>query len=173
VKPTPQSTPADEAPKGSLVLHLVARSIRGAGWGGVPGEDWVIYSRAEAAKFLPTGDAAVGASWEIDKSTAGKLLTHFYPETENNDVSKNRIDEISLKGTVVSAPKGLARVRLDGRLKMKHSFYHKDDGKFVEATMVGFLEYEPVKQSIKSFRLVTSEATYGKGTFAVAVRSVP
>src|SRR5437016_4443885 len=54
VKPTPQSV-APEAPKGSLVLHLVARSIRGAGWGGVPGEDWVIYSRQQAAKLLPTG----------------------------------------------------------------------------------------------------------------------
>jgi hypothetical protein len=106
------------------------------------------------------------------------LLTHFYPETENNDVTKNRIDEISLKGTMVSLAEGLARVRLDGRLKMKHPFYHKADDKFVEATLVGFLDIdfrdiEPGKQSVKSFRLVTDKATYGKRTFAVAVKSVP
>jgi len=172
VKPVPQSTVAEKAPEGSLVLHLVARSISGGGWGGVPGENWIVYAREEVGKFLPSGKAAVGTTWEIDKRAATKLLTHFYPETENNDVSKNRIDEISLKATVVSIDRGTVTARLEGRLKMKHPFYHKDEDRFVNATMVGFIEFDSGNRSVKSFRLVTDKATYGTGAFAVAVRSV-
>ena len=114
------------------------------------------------------GDANIVARTQV----GAKLLTHFFPPTENTDVAKNRIDEQSLRARVDSVQDGVARATLEGRLKMKHPFYHKDDDKFVEATMVGFVDFEPGKQSVKSFRLVTDKATYGQGTFAVAVKSV-
>jgi hypothetical protein len=56
-------------------------------------------------------------------------------------------------------------------MKMRHSFYHKEDGKVVEATVVGFIDFEPSSRNIRSFQLVTDQATYGGGTFGVAVRS--
>src|SRR5205814_414365 len=37
----------------------------------------------------------------------------------------------------------------------------------------GFLDFEPGKNTIRSLRLVTYEAKYARGTFGVAVRSVP
>jgi hypothetical protein len=68
---------------------------------------------------------------------------------------------------------GVIRVRLDGQLKMKHTFYHKDDTNLVEATVTGFFDFDPRKRTMRSFQLVTNEASYGRGTFGVAVRSVP
>ena len=55
---------------------------------------------------------------------------------------------------------------------MQHNFYHQEDGKIVEATVVGFIEFEPSTRNIRSCRLVTDHATYGGGSFGVAVRSI-
>ena len=41
-----------------------------------------------------------------------------------------------------------------------------------EAKLIGLLDFEPGKPAIRSLRLVTDEATYGGGTFAVALQSV-
>ena len=101
-----------------------------------------------------------------------KVLTHFYPSTENNNVATNRIDEQSLKATVLSTQDGVVRARLDGHMKMKHPFYHRDDNNFVEATIVGILEFEPGKR-ILTLQLATVKATYGRTAFGVVVRSVP
>lgn len=70
---------------------------------------------------------------------------------------------------------GVVQAALEGTLKMKHSFYHKDDNSFVAAGLVGYLEFEPAKPRIRSFRLVTDNATYGgnsKQFFGVVVREV-
>ena len=129
-------------------------------------------SRAEWSKFLPPGHIATGNSWDIDKDTAAKLLVYFYPATENNSVSTNRIDEQELKVAILSTSNGLLRVRLTGKLKMKHTFYYKEDSNVVNAGLIGFLDVD-LRNTIRSFRLVTDEATYWNGTFGVAVRSVP
>ena len=108
----------------------------------------------------------------------GKVLRHFYPPTENTDLGKNRLDEQALRARVESIREGVARARLEGRLRMKHSFYHKDTDEFVETRLVGFLEFEPGRDKVRSFRLVTDGATYGaagknRHPFGVAVRSEP
>jgi hypothetical protein len=100
------------------------------------------------------------------------LLTHFYPATENNDVSKNVFERRSLKATVVSLGSDGAQARLTGEMKMAHSFYHKDDGRVVEATVIGYMDFNPLEKRVTSIQLVTDQATYGGGKFAVAVRSV-
>ena len=172
VAPAPQSHPP-ECEEGSLTLHLVARSLdsRGA-WGEFPVEDWIVLSRAEVKKFLPLEKLSTDTTWAIDGELATKLLTHFYPATENNDISKNKFERQTLRATVVSITGGIARARLDGDLKMEHWFYHQPDGKFVEATVVGFADFEPARKEIRSLRLVTDEATYGAGKFAIGLRSM-
>jgi hypothetical protein len=172
VPPATQSAPPKCA-SDSLVLHLTSRSLDGRGaWSDFPVEDWIVLGRDEWAKLLTSSQVQVGDSWEVDKKISARLLTHFYPPTENNDVSKNRFERQSLKATVVSVQKGVARARIEGELKMQHSFYHKEDGKMVEATVVGFIEFEPAPRSIRSLQLVTDQAAYGGGTFGVAVRSL-
>src|SRR5438034_6008196 len=171
VSPVAQSAPPKCA-SDSLVLHLTSRSLDGRGaWSDFPVEDWIVLGRDEWEKLLPRSPVQVGDSWEVDKKISAKLLTHFYPPTENNDVSKNLFERQSLKATVVSVHNGAARARIDGGMKMRHSFYHKEDGKVVEATVVGFIDFEPSSRNIRSFQLVTEQATYGGGTFGVAVRS--
>ena len=127
---------------------------------------------AEWSKLWPGGDVGLGRTWEIDEPLATKILTHFYPPTENNDVANNQIETQSLKATVVSIKDGVIRARLEGSLRMKHPFYHKDDDKFVAATFVGFLDLEPGGKGIRSLRLVTEKATYGGFSFGVAVQSI-
>jgi hypothetical protein len=172
VPPAPQSCQPECQP-GCVTLHLTARSLDGRGaWSEFPVENWILLSRADVQTFLAPDQFPTGTSWNIDRQVATKLLTHFYPATENNDVSKNKFERLLLKSTVVSLQDGIARARLEGNLKMEHSFYHKPDGKYAEATLVGFFDFDPARKTIRSLRLVTEEATYGGGHFAVGLRSV-
>ncbi|HLJ91684.1 MAG TPA: hypothetical protein VKU02_00690 [Gemmataceae bacterium] len=158
----------------ALVLHLTSRVVKpGSGWDKFPVENWIVLKRAQWTKFLPPRNLDSGKSWDIDKETASELLTYFYPATENNAVSTNRIEQEEMKGRILSQRDGLTRVRLWGKLKMQHNFYYKDDGNMVTANLIGFLDYDPQKKTIRSFEMTTDEASYARGTFAVAVRSVP
>lgn len=172
VAPKPQSVPPPHK-EGSLVLHLVARPLGGGGsWGGTA-ENWVVYTPEEIKRLLPANLSRPGRTWTPDAELAARLLRHVYPVTENNDVTKNEIMEQSLTAEVVSIEDGVCRARLDGRLRMKHDFYHKPDGKEVSAGLLGYIDFDAEEGKIRRFRLVTDEARYGGGTFGVAVRSEP
>lgn len=173
VKAVPQSHPPKHDAD-ALVLHLTARVVKpGSGWAGFPVENWIVLERDQWSAFLPPRNLASGKSWEIDKKAAAELLTYFYPATENNNVTTNQIDEQELKGRILSNRDGILRVRLSGKLKMHHNFYSKEDGKIVQANLAGFLDYDAQKHRIRSFQMITDEASYANGTFAVAVRSGP
>jgi hypothetical protein len=170
VEPKAQSAPP-EHPKGSLVLHLAARGLGGGvSWDGTA-ENWVVYKPDEAKKLLPAGKVAAGTTWEPDAKLAARLLVYVYPVTENNDPKKNEIREQVLTGKVLAVKDGVATARLDGRLVMRHDFYHKPDGQVVETGLLGYIEFEPATGAIRSLRLATDGATYGGGKFGVAVRS--
>jgi hypothetical protein len=170
VAPKAQSAPP-EHPKGSLVLHLAARGLGGGGsWDGTA-ENWVVYTPDEVKKLLPAGKVEPGTTWEPDAKAVARLLVYVYPVTENNDPKKNEIREQAFKGKVIAVNDGVAVARLDGRLVMRHDFYHKPDGKVVEAGLVGYVEFEPATGAVRALRLVTDGATYGGGKFGVAVRS--
>jgi hypothetical protein len=199
IQPCPQSAPpktgADE-----LVLHLVARYLvprgqpnarkdvddafvpivsalgheRSGQWTALPSEDWIVLKKDQWMKLLPAGKVAFESSWDIDKEVATQLLTHFYPTTENNDLSANRIERQSLKATVVSIQDGVVRARLEGDLKMKHTFYpRRDDKNFVDATVLGYLDFALKGPRILTLRLITDRASYNSEStnFGVALRS--
>jgi hypothetical protein len=190
--PLTEAAPQSAAPKagpGELVLHVVARNAvkqgaelvpthsklgatRSAGWGAYPAENWVVLPAADAGKLVPADAGKVGSAWDVDRAAAEKFLTYFYPSTENNDVRKNRIEAVELRATVVSVENGVARARLDGRLTMEHWFYHKADGNRVNATLVGYLDFDPATRRVRSLRLVTDQATYANRPFGVALREV-
>jgi hypothetical protein len=102
---------------------------------------------------------------------SGKLLAYFYPSTENNNVPANRIDRQLLKARVLSVRDGMARARIDGSMRMKHTFYHKDDNNFVEAGIVGYMDFDPRTKRICAFQLTTEDARYGGRPFGVVVRN--
>jgi hypothetical protein len=192
--PSPQSA-APPSDAGSLVLHLTARYLertasdfvpvdvsevlgtRKAGnWGNLPSEDWVVLGKSEWMKLLPAGDVRPDSSWELNPGISAKLLKHFFPPTENTNVEANRIDEQVFLARTESVRSGIASVRLEGRLKMKHPFYHQDDSNFVEATLKGYMEIDVSNREIRSLQLVTDAAVYGGAggvmhPFGVAVRS--
>ncbi|HKQ39748.1 MAG TPA: hypothetical protein VJ063_16845 [Verrucomicrobiae bacterium] len=154
----PQSA-APVSDEGSLRLHLVSRSTDGKGaWTEFPVENWVVLTAEEQRALLAD---------QPDQGVLKKILTHFYPATENNDVSKNRFESLSASTKRVGS-----RVQLSGTFKMAHSFYHKEDGKIVEADFIGFVDPDSTGQ-IKNFQMTTQDARYNGGKFAVAVRSLP
>jgi hypothetical protein len=188
VPPAPQSV-ARKGDADALVLHLVARNVTRAGgadvptkavlgltksanWGAYPAEDWIVLGKTEWARLVPKGPFAPGMSWEPDKETAAKVLKHFYPSSENNNVAKNRIDRQEVKATVTAIKDGVVRARLDGSLRMKHTFYHKDDANFVDAKLLGFLDFEAATGRVVNLQLITNDATYGRMRFGVAMRTV-
>ena len=192
-KPLAEPAAQSKAPKaelGGLVLHVTARNLvargddfvipkvtlgetRSGNWGAYPGEDWLVFSRDEWRKLLPPGDVKAGQAWQPDKEATAKLLLRFYPSTENNDVKTNRIDRQEVTGTVLSVKDGVATARLDGSLRMKHRFDpERDDNKFVDASLTGFLDFDVYRPTIRAVQLVSTRATYGKNHFGVALRSL-
>ncbi len=173
LKPQPQSQrPACE--EGSLTLHLTARSLDGKGaWSDFPVENWIVFSPAEQRDFLGRRDQLkTGETWVIPAELSQKLLTHFYPATENNDVSKNKFLEQRLSAEVVHVNGAGARARVTGNFRMEHSFYHKPDGKIAEGTVIGYMDFAAPSATIENLQFLTDKATYGGGTFAIAVHSV-
>lgn len=172
VPPCPQSC-APPSGSNSLTLHVVARLLDGRGaWGGIPGEDWILLDTREQQALFSSDHPKVGDTWIADRAVSEKILTHFYPATENNDVRKNRFEEQDLKATIVSLDHDIARVRLDGHFRMQHSFYHKDDGKMVDATVIGFMDFDLRRKRAVSIQMMTEKATYNGGQFAVGVNSL-
>jgi hypothetical protein len=169
VSPAPKALPED------LRLHIVSRYLERRGdtdaltgqgdnrgnWSDNPGENWVMLNKGEWSRFLPPSGARTGDTWTIPHNLSTRLWNHFYPPTESNDISKNRIQSQSLQATLVSMGKHKAQVRLEGSLVMGHPFYHKDDDNVVRATAVGYVVFESGSRRIKAFQMVTEEATYG------------
>ncbi len=144
VKPRPQSVPP-KSDAGDLVLHLVSRSARGGNWHEFPSENWLVLSRAEWIQLSPRERPQAGASWQLDPTVTRKLLTRFYPQTEETtNQDRNRFDEASLRLTVTAMESSAARARIDGRLRMKHAFYPgKDSEDDVDATPPGLRGFRP------------------------------
>jgi hypothetical protein len=173
VAPTPQSA-SPKAPADALVLHLVSRGDDRGSWGEFPGENWIVLPKPDWQKLLPTGKPKVGQTWELDKEVSGRVLTYFYPQTENNHATTDRIEKQSLVARVLSVEGGTVTARLDGTLRMQHVFYPgRKNPDPVDAVVVGVLTFAPGKSSVPSLQLVTERATHGKRPFKVAVRSLP
>ena len=171
IKPTPQSRPPQRAAD-SMLFHLSARGSNHGSWREFPSENWIVLDRAEWVQLLPKGKVKPGTSWEIGKALTTRLLTDFYPQTEETTlVDRNRIEQQSLSFTVASLEKGIARVRIDASLRMRHSFYPgQPDNNLVTATLIGFMEFDSVKRKIQRLELVTEKAHYMEEEFLAALR---
>ncbi len=169
LKPTAQSVPPKVEPD-TLVLHVVVREDnQKQSWQSYPAEDWLTFSKAEWSTFLPTGGAK---SYAVDAAVAKKLLTHFYPGTEDthsDQVDRNVIETATIRARVLSS----SQIQLEGTLKMKRPFYpgHPEHQPVpVEATAFGFLEIDGAR--IKGFKMATEKASFGKKGFGAAAWTV-
>ena len=175
--PTSQSRPPKHAPD-ALVLHLVARgSLKAFPWREFPGENWIVLNRSEWMSLLPR-DVGQDSSWKLDDAITPKLLTDFYPPTEDLDttVDRNEIQTATLTAKPISRNGSIVRVQLDGSLVMKRSFYtNRPDNFTVHADLVGWIEFDTAKTRVTEFQLVTKHATYGAASpedFSAALFSV-
>ena len=171
VAPAPQSAPP-RAPADAMVLHLVSRADQRGSWGEFPGENWIVLTKAEWSKLLPAGAVKPGQAWALDRDVSARVLTYFYPQTENNAAPTSRIEKLALRAKVLSVEKGTVRARVDGTLRMNHVFYpNRKNPEPVDATVVGVLTFTPGKGP-PSLQLVTAKAAHGKRAFKVAVRTL-
>jgi RNA polymerase sigma-70 factor (ECF subfamily) len=177
--PTPQSAaPATDA----RVLNVTSRYLDGKGevekgrsdYHAFPAEEWMTLSPAEEAALVPQPDAPLNASWPVDLAVAARILSRVYPLTGNMiDPEKNQIQAAGLTATVVAGRRDLAWIRLEGRVSMDHPFMTDRDHRPVESAVTGYIEYNRAAKKIRTLRLITENAVYGREKFAVAIRSVP
>ena len=170
VPPTAQSAPPT-APAGAVVMHLIARGDDRGSWGQFPAENWIVLDRADWWKLMPRGQVWIGTSWELDRTISARILTYFYPQTENNDAALGRLQEYGLVAKVISVADGQATARIDGWVRMLHTFYPgRNDPQPLAAAVVGVMTFGPDR--IPSIQLVTTHAQHGMRPFTVAVRTV-
>jgi len=181
VRPGRQVFPSKVAPD-SLVLHLTARDLGSlktglhvakaqdctvGGWTDFASENSIVLERADWTKLTPPPSEK---EWTVNQEVASKFLVYFYPQLEANVVSNHRVNEAALKASIVSSDKENVRIRLDGFLKMKR--VQEPDAIFVDAPLTGYIDYDPAKRRIRTFRLMTESGKCGSRNFGVAVRSV-
>jgi len=185
IRPSPQAR-APRTGADDLVLHLTARKLQPKySWNEFPSESWIVLGPGEWRKLIPP-EETVGASRDVEEAVSARILTHVYPQTEVCTADETKllsgagayrhgIEEQSLKSTVIARDKGIVRARLEGRVRLHHDFYpHRPDSRAaVEATLLGYLEYEAASGKVTRLSLVTQKAAYGKTPIGVAVRSVP
>ena len=119
VKPHAQSiAPASGAD--SMTLHLVSRSLAGGSWHEFPAENWIVLSRAEWGQLLPSGAVTPNVSWEVPRPVALKLAEWVYPQNEEKtQVNRSRVDVAAFRMTVTALEGGLARARIDGKVRLE------------------------------------------------------
>jgi hypothetical protein len=181
VKPGRQVFPSKVSPD-ALLLHLTARDLGTlkpvltvsqprdcmlGGWKDFASENSIVLEKAEWMKLTPPANQK---AWTLDQEVVSKFLIYFYPQVEANVVANHRVNDAALKASIVSSDKDNVRIRLDGTLKMKR--VQEPDAIFVDAPLTGYIDYDPVKRRIKTFRLMTETGKCGGRTFGVALRSV-
>ena len=171
VPPAPQSAPPP-APASAVTLHLISRGDDRGSWGRIPAENWIVLTQEDWSKLLPRGDVTPGQTWELDQAVSAKILTYFYPQTENNDARIERIQQHSLAAKALTVKDGLVTARIDGFVRMQHVFYPgRKNAEPLGAEVVGVLTFAPGKPP--SLQLATTQAQHGQRPFKVAVRTVP
>jgi len=181
VKPARQVFPSS-VPPNSLVMHLTARDLgrqkfevptvrqrdcNVGSWNNFASENSIVLEKAEWTKLLPP---AGEKTWTLPQDVASKFLIYFYPQVEANVVSNHRVNEAALKASIASSDKDTIRIRLEGQLQMKR--VQDPNAIFVEAPLLGYIDVDPTRRRVRSFRLMTESGNCGGRKFGVAVRSV-
>jgi len=177
--PVPQAA----APSGERLLHVTSRYLDRKGqvekgqtsYHAFPAEEWITLTPAEEAALVSNPAAPLNATWDVDLATSARLLSRVYPLTANMiDAEKNQLEGAGLTATVVGGRRDVAWIRIDGRVAMDHPFFAgRGEHREVESAVTGYIEYNRAEKRIRTLRLITDRARYGKENFAVAIRSVP
>jgi hypothetical protein len=173
IKPHPTSRPP-AAPANSLVIHLVSRALAGGSWHEFPSENWIVLTPAEWGQLLPAGKVAANATWTAPQAVAIKLAEWVYPQNEEKTgVNRSRVDEADFKLTAVTVAGNLARARIDGKIRLMHSFYPGGAAKdFAVSDLTGFMDFDVAERRIQRLRIVTNKGDYAGTPFETALVSM-
>jgi hypothetical protein len=172
--------------KSGLALQITARYLErkdgklelvenaGGNWSALPGEDSVSFTSEEAARLF-TKDVS-GIHW--DRGLFERILVRFYPPTENNDLAKNRIEQLTVTIADRTDSHRSGRIHFRGKLVMKHPFYHRNDDWKATADFEGYCDTDSATKRITRLRIATDSASYsdGKGSnlpYGAVVRELP
>jgi hypothetical protein len=146
VKPHPQSV-APATPADAMVVRLVSRSLAGGSWHEFPAENWIVLSRADWTQLLPSETLTLKTSWEVPRPVAVKLAEWVYPQNEEKtQVNRSRVDVATFRLTVVTVENGQARARIDGKVRLKHSFYPGGGAEdYADSELLGFVDFRHVE----------------------------
>jgi len=152
-----------------------------------PIRDQVVLPAEKWRKLVPS-PVRTGTQHEVDAGAASTILMHFCPPTDMLVLDSARIIKASLRSEVSSVSGDTATVRLDGAITMRHPWGREVDSsgartatstekKWVQATVLGFIQFDRRRQRIRSLQMTTRTARYRGESFSipygVAVQSMP
>lgn len=174
IAPHPTSRPPAALPPDSLVVHMVSRALVGGSWHNFPSENWIVLSAPEWRQLLPTGAVAPHQSWTIPQPVAVKLAEWVYPQTEEKTgKNRSRVDQADFHLTAVTVQGTLVRARIEGKLRVWHSFYPGGNSPdFAVSDLTGYLDFDTAQPRIQRLRLVTDKAQYVNTPFAASLVSM-
>ncbi len=136
-----------------------------------PAESWIVLNREDWSKLLPAAAVSPGQTWAFDQNVSARILTYFYPQTENNDARIDRIEQQSLTAKALTVKDGEVTARVDGFVRMHHAIYPgRKDAQPLEAQVVGVLTFVPGQPP--TLELATTRAVHGTRPFKVAVWTI-
>jgi hypothetical protein len=121
--------------------------------------------------LLPAGDVTSGQTWPLGHDVSAKILTYFYPQTENDDTRIDRLEAYGLSAKALGITKGVVTARVDGFVRMHHASYPgRPDAQPLSAEVVGVRSFSP--GAPPALQLVTTGPIHGTRPFKVAVQTV-
>jgi len=172
--PHPQSAPPQVEP-GAPAIHLVARKLdANKTWNEFPSENWIVLTRQEWDQIMPPPDVAVKGTWQIPQPVAVKLAEWIYPQTEETRrTNRSRVEAADFRLTLVTRTESLARARIDGKVRLLHSFYPGHPAEdFATSELTGFADFDIANRQVQRFRMVTGKAVYKDLPFGCSLVSV-
>jgi hypothetical protein len=143
--------------EGSLLLHTwVRHDDKGPNRG--TSQDWVTWTAADWKSLVPDAGARAGVSWEVPRDVAYKLFERCYPPGPHWKAQESKVASGELKATAVAVSKDEVRVKLEGKLEVLFPYTGKETDPRTKARVVGYLRYDPARQVVTSFALVSEEA---------------
>jgi hypothetical protein len=172
-QPRPRSVPPPTE-SADPVLHLTARKTERSGWNEFPSENWIALSATEWDQLLPPSGTGLRAVWTLPVPVATKLAEWIYPQTEETHRSnRSKVEIADIRLTMVTLDGALCRARIDGTVRLVHSFYPgrpSDDR--ANSELIGFADFDLLHRKVQRLRIVTQKAEYQGTQFACSLVSV-
>jgi hypothetical protein len=171
--PHPQSAPP-VVESGAPAIHLVSRRPEHGAWAEFPSENWIVLAKPEWDQLLPPEGIQAKGSWQIPAPIATKLAEWIYPQTEETKrTNRSRVDIADFRLTMVTMNSSLARARIDGKTRIRHSFYPgKPSEDFASSELLGFVDFNMEARRVQRLRMFARKADYNGAPFSCSLASV-